>query len=173
MIASQVFRQTWATGVFRPLEEPAVLRWSFLAFFFLLLIAAASWWMQSCGRSLFGGEEETSPNAWGFFAHALLPLSLAFELGFQTERALERAGLFPDVLLHQMGIASSASLGAPAIPWVVQLIQVGLCFLGILASNSLLKKLLSEKRDPCRQQKYPMAGVWSLGLLYVVLLIFG
>lgn len=173
VISSQIFRQFIATGIFAALEEDPLLRWLSFAVFFSLLLTVSAWWIKVSGKSLFQRREGASEDSWGFFAHALIPVSLSFELGYQTQRMLERAGLFPDVLLRQLNISMPPSMGAVAVPWIIRTVQIALCLLGTLASCALLKKLLRDRTRSSLPIRYPTVTIWGLGLLYLLLFIFG
>jgi hypothetical protein len=104
------------------------------------------------------------------FVYSLLPLCFAFELSFQLEPLLKRAGLFIPVLGRQLGFNWDA-FGVHAASGSVILLQALLILVGLITSRVILKKI-RERYEEQHPPRTKLNRSWPLLFLTVVYIFF-
>ncbi|MBW2182797.1 MAG: hypothetical protein JRF49_02875, partial [Deltaproteobacteria bacterium] len=104
----------------------------------------------------------------------LLPLTFAFELGYQLKPLLERAGLLIPVFGRQLGVTWEF-LGVSASPAVTKAIQILLILIGAIGFRIIISRLAKQ-----HEQDYPVRKTWRLlwpvlilSLIYIYLFVIG
>jgi ferredoxin len=168
IMGSQIFRG-WLKGSFLHqyaggLSQP----WMYYTASIIMATVLALLFVKITAAVVFDSVNAASQEKLGLMVYVLVPLMVAFELGFHFERMMVYGGQLLPTLSRQLGF-SWGFLGISMDPALIKVIQIGLVLVGIAAAQSVLKRLLrshwmpSLQRLSCKQR----LPVWLLGAGYV------
>jgi transcriptional regulator with AAA-type ATPase domain/ferredoxin len=141
IIGSQLFRGLEKTGYFHPYAASFGQWWIFSLVLMAVTTIFAFLFVQNGGRVVFRSIASASREKSSLMAYALVPLAVAFEVGFHFERLISWGGqLFP-VLGRQLGF-SWDFLGLSMRPGMIKAYQIFFVLVGVIAAQAVLLRLL-------------------------------
>ncbi len=166
IIGTQLFRGLENTGYFHPYAA-SIGQWWILS---LVLMAVttifAFLFVQNGGRVVFRSAGSASREKSSLMAHALVPLAVAFEVGFHFERIMSWGGQLLPVLGRQLGF-SWDFLGLSMRPGMVKAYQIFFVLVGLIAAQAVLLRLLRAFHD-VSLKRLSLRENWPLLTLAVV-----
>jgi DNA-binding NtrC family response regulator/ferredoxin len=141
IIGSQVFRGWVKGGFFHQYVAGLNQPWMYYSALIAITTLLAFLFVKTAGVVIFESVNTPSQEKLGLMAHALVPLIVAFELGFHFERMIVYGGQLLPTLSRQLGF-SWDFLGMSIDPGLIKVVQIVLVLIGAVASQSVLKRLL-------------------------------
>ena len=154
VIGTQLFRGLHATGFFNYILPGFDQRWTAMAMVLLGMAILSYLYTMIAGATAFSSIRDTSNSKANLLVYALLPLVLAFELGYHLKPLLVRAGLLIPVVGKQLGF-EWGFLGASAGSGITKTLQILVILLGTLASKAILTRLAKK-----HEQEYTVRMTW-------------
>ena len=139
ILGTQLFRGLEKTGYIKEYAFTQTQPWVFYSVLMILSSSIAYLFIKTAGIAAFGSEN-TSRIASNLFAYALVPMAVAFELGFHFERLVSRGSQFFPALGRQIGVNLDflmVSMG----PWWIKFHQAVFILIGVFATRAVLKNL--------------------------------
>ena len=168
IIGSQVFRGWLKEDFFHQYVVKFNQPWMYYSALIVLATLLAFLFLKTTAEMVFDSVNTQSQEKFGLMVYALVPLVVAFELGFHIERMMVYGGQLLPTLSRQLGFSWNF-LGISVDPGLIKVIQIVLVLIGIVAVQSVLKRLFRSHWMPSLQrlslkQRLP---VWILGAGYV------
>jgi hypothetical protein len=174
IIGTQLFRGLEYTWLFISIES--VFHQHLVASALLLIgsIILAYLFVAAAGSLTFTRLRDSSTSKANLMVYALLPLTFAFELGYQLKPLLERAGLLIPVFGRQLGVTWEF-LGVSASPAVTKAIQILLILIGAIGFRIIISRLAKqhEQDSPVRKTWRLLWPVLIVSLIYIYLFAIG
>jgi len=146
IIGSQLFRGLEKTGYFHPYAASFGQWWIFSLVLMAVTTIFAFLFVQNGGRVVFRSAGSASREKSSLMAYALVPLAVAFEVGFHFERLMSWGGQLLPVLGRQLGF-SWDFLGLSMHPGMVKAYQIFFVLIGVIAAQAVLLRLLRAFQD--------------------------
>lgn len=166
IIGSQLFRGLEKTGYFHPYAASFGQWWIFSLVLMAVTTIFAFLFVQNGGRVVFRSAGSASREKSSLMAYALVPLAVAFEVGFHFERLMSWGGQLLPVLGRQLGF-SWDFLGLSMHPGMVKAYQIFFVLIGVIAAQAVLLRLLRAFHD-VSLKRLSLRQNWPLLTLAVV-----
>jgi len=172
IIGSQLFRGLEKTGYLHQYTAAFNQQWIFYSILIVITTLLTFLFVRTAGVLIFDSLKTVPREKLGLMSCVLVPLVVAFELGFHFERLISLGGQVLPTLGRQLGLTwDFLEMGID--PWLVKTVQILFVFIGIFASKAVLKRLFhfrwndSHKRLSF-QQYWP---ILILGAGYILLFL--
>jgi polyferredoxin len=174
LIGTQLFRGLEHSKLFIYIESVLDQHLAATALLLIGSIILTYLFVTAAGILTFTRLRDSSTSKANLMVYALLPLTFAFELGFQLKPLLERTGMLIPVLGRQIGFAWE-SLGMSTSPVMVKAIQIMIVLIGAVGSRTILNRLVKQHEQDYSESKkwrllWPMLTV---SLVYIYLFATG
>lgn len=166
LMATQLFRGLLDIDFHRHLQIGPGRQWLLFTAIMLFSFLLTQVFFRTASRSVFNRRRETSGDRMNLLAYGLVPLAVAYELGYQLEHFLARGGLLLPSLGQQLGYDWSR-LGFVPGPWAAKGFQVQLLLVGFIAAIALLRHFVKSSQ-PESAESLKSWRCWPALLLVLV-----
>jgi transcriptional regulator with AAA-type ATPase domain/NAD-dependent dihydropyrimidine dehydrogenase PreA subunit len=147
LIGTQIFRGLENIGIFRTIEIEGTQFWLYSCLYLTGVIAILFLLTGAAGKRIFPAAKNEEGSNTHLLIYALLPLAVAYEISFQTERLLSMGPQFLSVLGRQLQLGFELP-GTSVSAGLIKFLQGCLVLLGLAGSLMVLKRLVSRHVSP-------------------------